>query len=74
VMSYVVSQRTKEIGIRVAHGAGQRGIVRMMLRQAARLAGYGAAGGVAVGLAIGPYEWLPYAGGVVRADAAGSQN
>jgi predicted permease len=76
VMSYVVSQRTKEIGIRVALGAGQPEIVRMILRQSARLAGYGAAGGVAVALALAPlvanqldairpYEWLPYAGGVV---------
>jgi hypothetical protein len=76
VMSYVVSQRTKEIGIRVALGAGQSEIVRMILRQSARLAGYGAAGGVAVALALAPlvanqldairpYEWLPYAGGVV---------
>jgi predicted permease len=76
VMSYVVSQRTKEIGIRVALGAGQSEIVRMILRQSARLAGYGAAGGVAVALALAPlvanqleairpYEWLPYAGGAI---------
>ena len=76
VMSYVVSQRTKEIGIRVALGAGQSEIVRMILRQSARLAGYGAAGGVALALALAPlvanqleairpYEWLPYAGGVI---------
>jgi predicted permease len=73
VMSYVVSQRTKEIGIRLAIGAGAWDVVRMVVRQSAWLAGAGAAIGVALALmiapifaheldAIRPYDWAPYAG------------
>jgi predicted permease len=45
VMSYAISRRTSEIGLRVALGAERGRIVRMVLRDALRL--------VAVGLAIG---------------------
>jgi predicted permease len=73
VMSYVVSQRTKEIGIRLAMGAGAWDVVRMVVRQSAWLAGVGAAIGVVLALmiapifaheldAIRPYDWAPYAG------------
>jgi predicted permease len=86
VMSYVVSQRTKEIGIRLAMGAGAWDVVRMVVRQSAWLAGIGAAIGVALALmiapvfaheldAIRPYDWAPYAGTaavVVAAAAAAS--
>jgi len=47
LLSYTVSQRTQEIGVRMAHGAGRRDIFRLMLGQGVRLA----CAGVAVGLA-----------------------
>jgi predicted permease len=48
VLSYVVSQRTREIGVRMAIGASRWDIVRMILGYSARLTG----GGLAIGLAI----------------------
>jgi len=52
VMSYVVGQRTNEIGIRMALGARPKEILGMVLRQAFLL--------VAVGIVVG---WLGAAGG-----------
>jgi len=46
VMSYAVAQRTQEIGIRMALGAGQESITQMVLRNGATLA----IAGVAIGL------------------------
>ena len=47
VISYVVSQRTREIGVRMAMGAEQRDVSRMVLKQALTLAGAGVVIGVA---------------------------
>jgi predicted permease len=47
VMSYLVSQRTREIGIRLALGAGGRDILRLVVGNGARLIG----GGILIGLA-----------------------
>lgn len=47
VMNFVVARRTREIGVRMALGASQREVVRQMLREAARVACFGAVlGGV----------------------------
>lgn len=50
VVSYFVTQRTKEIGIRVALGATTSTVVSMVLKQAMRLTAIGIAGGVLLGV------------------------
>ena len=47
VLAFSVAQRTQEIGVRVALGAQPRDILRGVLQQGLRLAGLGAAIGVA---------------------------
>jgi len=53
VTAYVVSQRTREIGIRLAMGAHRGTIVGMVLRQGMTLVGIGSIIGLALGLGVG---------------------
>jgi predicted permease len=55
VLAYAVSQRTPEIGLRMALGAAPRAIARLVLRQVARMTIVGAVSGVAVALLCGRY-------------------
>ena len=67
-ISYSVSERKKELGIRVALGARPPQLLTMVLRQTARIAGAGIALGILLGVAatailrselygIGTIEW-----------------
>jgi ABC-type antimicrobial peptide transport system permease subunit len=52
VMSYLVTQRTREIGIRLALGAGGRDILGLVVGNGARLIGAGIAIGLAASFAL----------------------
>ena len=54
LVSYTVSQRAQEIGLRMAIGASQRDVQKMILRQAAALGAVGAGAGVAIVAASRP--------------------
>jgi ABC-type antimicrobial peptide transport system permease subunit len=53
LISHGVSQRAREMGIRIALGAGDGALIRLVLAKGAGLAGAGILFGVAVSLALG---------------------
>jgi putative ABC transport system permease protein len=52
VMSYVVGQRTQEMGIRIALGAPHANVVRVVVSRAAKFAATGAVAGVMIALMV----------------------
>ena len=80
VMAYLVNQRAKEFGIRMALGATAGDIVLSVLSQSLRLTAWGAAAGVLMAVAISPlfaheleavnpYDGFAYIAGVLLAMA-----
>jgi putative ABC transport system permease protein len=55
VMSYLVAQRVREIGVRIALGATPADVTRLTIAQAARLTAIGLAIGFVVALALGRF-------------------
>jgi predicted permease len=53
VKAYTVARRTREIGIRMAVGAGSADVLRMVLREGLLVTAIGLAGGLVLALALG---------------------
>jgi hypothetical protein len=81
VLSYLITQRTKEIGIRMALGATTDAVARLVLKQSGRLALIGICIGSALSLGVSrvmsshlvfvnTFDVLAYGGGIVLVAAA----
>jgi len=81
VLSYLVTQRSKEIGIRIALGATTRGVTRLVLQQSMRLATMGIGLGAMLSLGVSrllgshlvfmnTFDLLAYGGGVLLVASA----
>jgi ABC-type antimicrobial peptide transport system permease subunit len=55
VMSYLVAQRTHEMGVRIALGAGDRDILALILRSSLGMAAFGVVFGLGLALASGRF-------------------
>jgi predicted permease len=55
VMSYTVGQRTREIGLRMALGAGRSSVMGLVLRQGLTLVGFGVAIGIGSAMLLSKY-------------------
>jgi putative ABC transport system permease protein len=54
VLSLVVAERTREMGIRLALGASPRALAGLLIRQAVMFAAAGVGAGIVVALALSP--------------------
>ena len=52
-MTFMVSQRSREIGVRIALGATRSDVTKLTMSQAARLTGVGVAIGLVLAVALG---------------------
>lgn len=52
LISYSVGRRSREIGVRLALGARPRDVIRLLLRESAKVGGAGLAGGLTMGILI----------------------
>ena len=53
LMAFIMAQRSHEIGVRIALGAGRRDVLRLTVGQAARMAGIGVAIGLVLAAGVG---------------------
>ena len=62
LVAFVVAQRSREIGLRMAIGASRGDVVRMVLAHAGRLIAFGVSVGVIAAAILRPYVATSFAG------------